>query len=151
METYDPDKAARVWQRVHNFGTPQTEYTSLPELIAEEWQDAAIYLNLSRRFPQKESRILRRLFEEERAHAACLKGIYTLISGQRGIPRREALPQEPVEATLRKCYGREMRCLAEYEARSEDPEYGQIFARLAVQEWEHCRMVLELLGGLKQE
>ena len=54
------------------------------------------------------------------------------------------------EALLRRCYGREMQCLAKYEARSSDPEFGVVFARLAEQERRHCHMVLELLGHLKK-
>lgn len=149
MDSYDSAKANRVWQRVQG-ARPQFDGTTLPDLITGEWQDAATYLQLSRRMPPKESQVLRRLFEEEQAHAACLKGIYTLTTGHR--PTQKAAPpqQEPVEQILRKCYGREMRCLAEYESRSSDPEYGPVFSRLAAQEREHCRIVLELIGRLKQ-
>jgi len=44
-----------------------------------------------------------------------------------------------------------MRCLAQYEARANDPEYGPVFARLAAQEREHCMAVLELIGRAKKE
>lgn len=149
MEPFDAAKATRVWQRVQG-SLQQPDSTSLIVLINEEWQDATIYLHLSKRMSQKESQILRRLSEEEQSHAACLKGIYTLITGQRTVPQAVPPEQEPAELTLRKCYGREMRCLAEYEARSSDPEYGPIFARLAAQEREHCMAVLGLIGNLKK-
>lgn len=151
METYDPEKAARVWQRVRGEDTPAPNHQGLLALIAEEWTDATTYLILSRRFQGKQSLLLRRMFEEEQAHAACLKGIYTLITGQRPITKSAPLPQEGTEAILRRCYGREMRCLAEYEARSADPEYGQVYARLATQERDHCRQILELLGSYKKK
>ena len=151
MDTIDPTTAARVWQRVQGPSQQTDPAQGLAELIAQEWTDAANYLHLSRRLTGRDSAIARRLFEEEQAHTACLKGIYTLITGQR--PTVKAVlptPEEP-EALLRRCYGREMRCLAQYEARSGHPEYGQVFARLADQEREHCRLVLQLLGSLQKK
>ncbi len=150
MEKIDPAKAARVWERVQTSTPAVQREQGLLELIAQEWTDAAIYLQLSRRYQGKESAVLRRMYEDEQSHTACLKGIYTLLTGTR--PAVKAIPpaQEDPEQLLRRCYGREMRCLAQYEARSADPEYGQVFARLADREREHCRMVLELLGNLKK-
>ena len=40
METIDPAKAARVWQRVHGENPPERREQGLPELIAHEWTDA---------------------------------------------------------------------------------------------------------------
>ena len=150
MEKIDPVKAARVWERVQANTPVVSREQGLSELIAQEWTDAAVYLQLSRRFQGKESAALRRMYEDEQSHCACLKGIYTLLTGTH--PAVKAVPPalgEP-EQVLRQCYGREMRCLAQYEARSSDPEYGQVFARLADREREHCRMVLELLGKLQK-
>ncbi|MBE7001426.1 MAG: hypothetical protein E7421_01840 [Ruminococcaceae bacterium] len=151
MDTYDKAKAARVWQRVQ--GAVATNPTQgLPGLIAEEWTDAAIYLALSRRVPGNGGMILKKIGQEEQAHMACLKGIYTLQgTGRPDIPSPPPVERAPVGVMLRRCYGREMRCLAQYEARANDPEYGQIFARMAQQEREHCRQILELLGSLPQD
>ena len=44
-----------------------------------------------------------------------------------------------------------MRSLKEYEALMDDPEYGHVFARLAEQEREHCRTLLEMIGGLRKK
>ena len=151
METYNPDKAAKVWQRVQagSANPAMPDVASLLGLIANEWADAATYLQLSRKLQGKDAAMLRRLFDEEQAHAACLKGIYTLLTGERPVIPSPKAPNEPVEATLRRCYGREMRCLAEYEQRSASREYGPVFSQLASQEWEHCKIVLQLLGNLK--
>lgn len=151
MDTIDPATAARVWQRVQGTADQADPAQGLSELIAQEWTDAANYLYLSRRLSGKDSAMARRLFEEEQSHTACLKGIYTLITGHR--PAVKAIPpaQEEPEALLRRCYGREMRCLAQYEARTGHPEYGQVFARLAEQEREHCRLVLQILGNLQKK
>ncbi len=149
MDTYDPKKAAQVWQRVRQATPVETDGGELLGLIAGEWTDTATYLRLSRQFQGREAQLLRRLYEEEQAHAACLKGIYTLMTGQRPPVHTPAVPQESPEITLRRCYGREMRSLAQYERRSDHPEYGPVFARLAEQEREHCRIILELLGRMK--
>lgn len=150
MDKIDNKKAAQVWQRVTGSNMAGQDTRELLELIAEEWADASTYLHLSRHFQGKESGVLRKLSEQEQAHTACLKGIYTLITGS--APKVRTLPpsQEPPIQVLRRCYGREMRCLAQYEARTGDPEYGQVFARLADQEREHCRLILELIGNLKK-
>ena len=148
MERVDPQKAARVWQRVHT-ENPSPEQ-GLLSLIAQEWADASTYLQLSRRLQGKPATILRTLYEQEQTHLACLKGIYTLITGTHPKVASAPLPQEEIEQTLRRCYGREMQCLAQYEQRSTHPEYGKVFARLAQQEQEHCRLLLEIIRNLKK-
>ena len=148
METFDKAKAARVWQRVQVEATANSA-RGLQGLIAEEWADAALYLSLSRRVQGNASAILKKMGQEEQSHMACLKGIYTLQgTGRPNVPTPPPPDNAPVSTMLRRCYGREMRCLAQYEARANDPEYGQIFSRMAQQEREHCRQILELLGSL---
>lgn len=148
METYDKAKAARVWQRVQG-EAEKDPMQGLTGLIAEEWSDAALYLSLSRRVQGQHSAILRKMGQEEQAHMACLKGIYTLQgTGRPEVPAPPPPENAPVSTLLRRCYGREMRCLAQYEARAHDPAYGQVFARMAQQEREHCRQILELLGSM---
>lgn len=151
METYDKAKAARVWQRVQG-ETAANPTQGLAGLIAEEWADAATYLALSRRVQGNTAAVLRKISQEEQAHMACLKGIYTLQGiGRPDIPAPPPPDKAPIATILRRCYGREMRCLAQYEARSSDPDYGPIFARMVQQEREHCRQILELLGNLPAE
>lgn len=148
METIDKAKAERVWQRVRA-DAPQSREEGLTELIAKEWESASTYLQLSRRFQGRQNALLRKLAQQEQAHMTCLKGLYTLITGNR--PRAAGVPpvnDEP-HKVLRRCYGRQMQCLAQYEQRAGDPECGHIFARLAQQEREHCHILLELLGSLK--
>ena len=142
MDVMDVQKEAQVWQRVRS-GTPQGLAEQLPEMIAGEWADAAAYLLLSRKLGNRQSGVLYRMFQREQAHAACLKGIYTMLTGQRPeIPKCKS----HTEPTLRSCYGREMHCLARYEQYAQHPEFGTVFARLAQEEREHCLSLLELLG-----
>lgn len=150
METIDTEMAQRVWQRVTNTVPPPAASPDLQMLIEEELADAAIYLHLSRLFDSRHSRILRQMHQQEQAHAACLKGIYRMMTGHRPIPRIPKPEREKPILTLRRCYERELRCLSQYEARSADPQYGQAFARMARQEQEHCRILLELLGRLEK-
>ena len=150
METIDREKAAKVWQRVKGEQPAPRPEEGLTEMIAQEWTDAATYLQLSRHFQGAQSVLLRKMYEQEQAHTACLKGIYTLTTGKRPAVKAVPPPQGDPEQILRRCYGREMQSLARYEARTGDAEYGQVFARMAEQEREHCRMVLELLGRVNK-
>ena len=151
MKNYDPQAAARVWDRVQNATPPAADAPAILNLIEEELLDAAAYLRLSKKLPTPQATAARQMAQQEHAHAACLKGIYTLITGRKAIVPPPAIADDPPDVVLRRCYGREMRCLAQYESRSDHPEYGQIFARMAQQEREHCRLLLELLGSLPQD
>ena len=152
METIDRQTAARVWERVTSRSPDMTWNTEdLHELIQQEWTNAATYLQLSRQMQGSHSAQLRKMFQQEQSHAACLKGICNLITGITPTVHAPKLPQEPVDMVLRRCYGQQMRCLARYEAKSSHPEYGQIFARLAEQERQLCHQLLELLGSLKKK
>ncbi len=150
MQSYDNQMAQRVWQRVRGNEVPEHDAAALAVMIAGEWADATTYLHLSRKFQNREAAMLRQLFEQEQSHCACLKGIYTLLTSQRISTQTVPAPQEPVEVTLRRCYGREMQCLAQYEQWASHREYGIVFSRLAQQEQEHCRILLELLGTHKR-
>lgn len=152
MEKFDNEKARRVWQRVQGTeGVPQDPGCNLQELVAREVEDGAMYLQLSRRFQGKDSILLRQMAEQEQSHAAILKGICALTTGNR--PGTSSVPPQTgsVEVLLRRCYGREMQSLAEYERRAEDPQYGGVFRKMAEQEQSHCRILLELLGRLEHK
>lgn len=153
MQTYDTQKAERVWQRVQGSKEEAKQskvLDNIQELIMNEWIAAATYLRLARQMPQKQAAMLQKLAAEEQTHAACLRGMYTLITGQQPVTRSPLPEVDTPELTLRRCYGREMRSLKEYEALLDDTEYGHVFARLAQQEQEHCRTLLELIGGLRK-
>ena len=141
-------KAQAVWQRVQG-AAPTPDLHQLPELIAEEKQDAATYLHLSHRFGGREGAMLRKMAEEEQTHVACLRGIYRMVTGERCQIHTAPVDLEDPPVALRRCYGREMRCLAAYEGRSGDSEYGPVFAQLAQQEREHCKNILLLMGKLE--
>lgn len=149
METLDQQKEARVWRAVRGAEESPRPEQGLLAMIAHEWADAATYLWLSRRISGPDSQLLREMAQQEQSHGACLKGLYTMLTGARPTVRSVPVKQETVEASLRRCYGREMQCLALYEARCSDAQYGAVFQRLAQQEREHCHKLLEILGRLK--
>lgn len=148
MEKFDTELEQRVWKRVR--GEEQPCPVSVQALAAAEQSEAAVYLMLSRQLQGREKAQLRKMFEEERSHAAILRGMNDLMSGKR-IAARTAppIPQTP-ELALRKSYGRKLQALMEYESRMDDPEYGAVFAQMARQEREHCTAILEIIGGLKR-
>ena len=150
MKPYDPNAATRVWERVQNTAVSTGDAPSILNLIAEELQDAAVYQKLQRQLPQNLAPIARQMAHQEQSHAACLKGIYAMITGRKAVLPPIQVNEDPPSILLRRCYGREMRCLSQYEARQNDVQYGHIFRTLAKQEQEHCRNLLELLGAIEK-
>ena len=148
MEKYDAQKAARVWQRVQAEQPQMATASQLQEMLEEEWLDATTYLQLARQFQGPIREKLQRMGKDEQTHAACLKGIYTLTTGGHPAQKTKQMPPESPQTILRRCYGREMRCLAAYEALSGDKEYGPVFAQLAAEEREHCKNILHLIGKM---
>ena len=148
MDHYDPAKAARVWQRVRS-GSVQETAPELLMLIGEELAEAALYQKLSRHFSRSQSAVLRQIAQEDRSHAACLSGVYTLLPGDRPKPVIPPIPRASADIHLRRCYGRKLLAAARYEAKAGDPEHGTVFSRLAQQEHTHCRRILELLGTIQ--
>ena len=150
MNTYDPKKAQRVWERVQGTQEPEPKpvQMNLQAMIMNEWVTSATYLALARQVPPREMCILQRMAREDQGHGACLKGIYTMITDQEPVIKAPPITAGSVNLTLRKCYASLLKTLQEYERWSRDAEYGPVFQRLADQEREHCRLVLELIGRL---
>lgn len=151
MPEMDKEMAQRVWQRVSGRGSEGDPASRLQTLISGELEDAAVYLYLSRQFKGNESAVLRRLYQQEQSHVACLKGMYDLLTGRQPLLRTMPVKPMPPADLLRQCYGREMRSLQRYESFSGDPDYGRIFSAMAEQERAHCGTVLELLGRLRSK
>lgn len=160
MYDYDPQKAARVWQRVQGNaihtepgGIPEAGPAprSLPALILDVQQDAGLYFQLSRRFQGRDNALLRHLAEETQSQVACLQGIHALQAGTRPAGHAQPPFREPTEALLRRCFGQAVRRIAEYESRTTEPAYGSVFARLAAQTGVHCQTILEILGRWREK
>ena len=140
-------KYERVWQRMQG-QSPAPDHKWISEMIAETKYNGAAYLHLSHHFSGKEGAMLRRMFEEEQSQISCLRGVYRLITGQRCQVHTNPIAPEDPSVALRRCYGREMRCLCAYEVHSGDTEYGPVFVQLAQQKKQHCKNILHLMGRL---
>lgn len=143
MGTYDDSMEKRVWDRVRG----EAPTRSLQALATAERANAAVYLRLMRLAQGPQKLLLRQLFERERRHGQLLSGIH-LLTADKALSVRTAPPAaDSVAVALRKCYAATLKAVAEYDSRSQDPEYGPAFTQMAAQEREHCTMLLELLGA----
>ena len=139
-----------LWQRVcpNREVLPRDPAQGLPGMIAAEATDAAVYLQLCRCFKGSQSAMLRQMYQQAQSNMACLRGLYTLITGKqptaRGCPPETGTPAQ----MLRRCYGNKMKLLAQYERCRDDKEYGRVYERLAQQTQNHLRFLLEILGSL---
>lgn len=151
MKEFDPQREARVWQRVKDqaYEKPAPQQNdNWPMLIMEQLQLSVAYLQLARQMPGKEGAVFVRLAREAKAQAVCLKGILILMTGQHSEVGTTQQQISPTDVMLRRCYGKELRLLKTYESRRTDPEYGPAFERMAGRGREHCCTLLELIGGL---
>ena len=80
MEHYDPQMAARVWQRVTGQRSSRPTAPEIPALIAAEQESAQSYLHLSRMYRGKTAQTLQRIARQKKAHAAFLLSL--LKTGQ---------------------------------------------------------------------
>ena len=148
MEGFDPEMAARVWQRVQSREPlePLRPEPGDARQLAREL--AALYQALARVMPGKEGARLGKLRQEAAACGDCLRGIGLLT----GLPAREegaATPRrEPARRMLEKCCHKERRLQAACAALANDPDWGHTYATLAAQSSKRCLTALEILGGM---
>ena len=133
-----------VWSRVA--AQPRQELGDLRSLLRESAALAAIYRRAAETMTGQGKVLARKLLEEELAAGACLRGIGILQATQ-----KEQVPLwEPGtkggRGLLEGCYHRTRRCLAEYTARSVEPEYGTVFRHLADRAAYRCCLLAQLLG-----
>lgn len=145
MDSYDSEKAARVWQRVRPGGIASLSGEVLNALILQLRQLAATYHHLSGR-----SAVLKPLSDKKRTQAACLRGLHILTIGSCPEARLPQPKTEPFLAALRRCYTAEMQLLTQFELHCTDPVHGAIFASLTEEQKAHCKTVLELVGNAEK-
>lgn len=150
MEQYEDSLADRVWKRVRGEAAPEPPKPGVRALAAGEAGEAAVLRMLAGQMQGRDRTLLRDMAEAEQDHAACLAGIHFFTTGTPAALRPVSAAPESPETALRKCYGRKLRALREYESRASDPEYGHVFAELARQERHHCRTLLEIAGRRKR-
>ena len=148
MENFDPEMAARVWQRVQN-REPLALGREAPDEPARLTQElTALYQALARSLPGRDGERVRQLLREVQGSAACLRGLCALSGlGGKGSGNPKAA-KAPPRQLLEKCYRRERELLAAFTRRISDPEWGEVYSVLARGAAHRCVAALELLGGL---
>lgn len=148
MCSYDPKIAAQVWERVQSPPTAAEDTHFLTAMISEIQADAAAFRQLSGKVSSSQATLLRQLIQQEQSQLHCLKGMYTLITGEKAPTVPPAAAKDPPQITLRRCYGRMLRRLGQYETRRNDVQYGHVYRILARDTQSHCHALLQLLGAI---
>ena len=145
MESFDQEKARRVWDRVNGNCHQEPDFDALNALMCQELTDAAVLLRLSKRIGGRGGDLLR-MARHCRQHAGYLRGICSMV--HRNCPQPAVpLPADgPPGAALRKCYVNSLHRMREYEKMIPDPEYGPVFRNMAQTMQHHCASLLELIG-----
>ena len=141
------DKSREVWQRVWN-PQPAVLRDGLRVLRRESAALAAAYRQLSGTLTGKAGEQAGQLYREEAEVSACLRGLEVLRGEDGGKIRYPQMEREPALRLLRGCYHRTRNCLAEYTARTVDPETGAVFRTLADRAQGQCALLAELMGIL---
>lgn len=141
------DKSRDVWQRVLN-PQPAVLKDGLRGLRRESAALAAAYRQLSGSLTGKAGEKAGQLYREETAVSACLRGLEVLRGEDTGKLKYPQPGKEPPLRLLRGCYHRTRNCMAEYTARTVDPETGAVFRALADRAQSQCALIAELIGML---
>lgn len=146
MDGLDESTQRMVWQRVFARAGEQPR-DDLQKLILQAMESAAAYRLLAGTLAGGQSRELaKRLYGGAQETVDCLNGVRLLAGERVGKPKALPMPREPAEKVLEKCYHRSRRAMAEYTARSAEPEFGAVFRSLAQREEAHCVLIAQLLG-----
>ena len=146
MNDHHQNPESQVWQRV--FQPPEQPTSDLRPLRMAVMELAAGYRHLSQTLTGPGKELARRLWEEEQASAACLKGLALLSGGGPEVLKIWDPPKESPQKLLVKCYHKSRRCMVECMTRSAEAEYGTVFRHLADREGQHCALLSQLLGML---
>lgn len=141
------DKSREVWQRVMN-SPPAVPKDGLRGLRRESAALAAAYRQLAGSLSGKAGEKAAQLYREERATSDCLRGLEVLRGEDGGKLKYPQPGKEPTLRLLRGCYHRTRNCMAEYTARSVDPEIGMVFRELSDRAQRQCGLLAELMGML---
>ena len=141
------DKSREVWQRVLN-PQPAAPRDGLRGLRRESAALVAAYRQLSGVLPGKAGEKAGQLYRGETEISTCLRGLEILRGEDGGKLKYPQPAKEPTQRLLRGCYHRTRNCIAEYTARTVDPETGAVFRELADRAQKQCALIAELMGML---
>lgn len=141
------DKSREVWQRVRN-PQPTVPRDGIRALRRESAALCGAYRQLMSSLSGKAREKAEQLYREETATSACLRGLEVLRGEDGGQMKFPQPGKEPALRLLRGCFHRTRNCMAEYTARSVDPETGAVFRELADRAQRQCTLIAELMGML---
>jgi len=145
MQGYDPQKAARVWERVRQ-GSPaslppvEDPQPELSALAASELAQAAVLEHMAQKASTQRAQKLRQLARDCRKRSASVKGICVLL----GLQSLPATGSTSLPLTV--CCQRSLELLEQYRRLTSLPHHGPLFAALAQQMIHHCLELTQLLG-----
>lgn len=150
MEQLDRDMQKRVWQRVQGHeepGMPNLKRDNLKPWIMAAQENVASYRNLQLQLIGKQWEPLRKLELETVRCIYCLRGLCAL-RGETVKLQSITHGKEQPRRSLEKCYFRQRKLWEEAEKRTNDPENGILFRKVAERAGEHCVLLAELIGRL---
>ena len=145
MKPLEEAAERRVWQRVQGQGVISSPGKDLHSLILAEARSAAVYRHLLSL--GKHKRLLQELLSHGEENIACLKGILALQHIGGGNPAPFPAPKGVPSQLLEGCFHRCRSLLAEYTARSVQPDYGAVFDVLAKHQPEQMVRIAVLLAS----
>ena len=149
MESFDQEKARRVWDRVTGEQGSSLDSNTLTALMTQELTDAATLTRLSKQIGGRGGDLLR-LARQCQQHAGYLRGICAMICR---TPPGPAVPTPTVTTAvgaLQKCYVNSLHRMRGYEVMSSDPDYGPVFQKMAAAEQNQCATLLDLIGKVER-
>ena len=145
MESFDQEKARRVWDRVTGGCDRGPEPDALNALMCRELTDAAVLTRLHKQIGGRGGDLLR-LAHQCRQRAGYLRGICAMMGQSRPCPAVPMPAMTTAGSALRKCYVNFHHRMREYEALSADPDYGPVFQNMVNTTRHQCAVLLELIG-----
>ena len=141
------DKSREVWQRVLQ-SQPAVPRDGIRGLRRESAALSGAYRQLTASLTGKAGEKAGQLYRGETEISACLQGLEILRGEDGGKLKYPQPAKEPTQRLLRGCYHRTRNCIAEYTARTVDPETGAVFRELADRAQKQCALIAELMGML---
>ena len=147
MDSYDSEKAARVWQRVRSGGEALTA-ESLNAMISQFLHLSTVYQCLSRQVKPPQSATLKTLSDQKRNQASCLRGLHILLIGPCPALRISQARAEPISTALRRCYTDENQLWTQLRILSDSTAHSAVLEAMVAVQRTHCRTIAELIGQL---
>jgi len=136
----------RVWQRVMGDKPPQD--SAMKALAMEALEAANQYRQLQKSRVESHRELGKKLFAAEWENLCCLKGLHRMQTGAvLKLPAVTVLPPDGKQLVRR--YHCACRTLAEYTARSAEPEWGSVFQAMARRQEQQCDRLCQLLGHMQ--